>query len=65
MREDGEKEQGALISKLPKESIQGTFGSVSFKTGIPLITGVFCALAQWLILSVVLDQQGQHHLGIS
>lgn len=52
MREDGEKEQGALISKLPKESIQGTSGSVSFKTGITLTTGVFCALAQWLVLRV-------------
>ena len=58
MREDGEKEQGALISELPKESIQGTSGSVSFKTGITLITGIFCALAQWLVLSVVLGPAG-------
>lgn len=46
MREDGEKEQGALTSELPKESIQGTLGSVSFKMGITLITGILCALAQ-------------------
>lgn len=46
VREDGEKEQGALISKLPKESIQGISGSVRFKTGITFITGIFCVLAQ-------------------